>query len=84
MEKVQVFLRGDQKAALEAIGARTGQRQSDLIREGVDLLIERSGRRDDDWREVTRAVAGIWRDRTDIDDIDRSLRAVAEKPPSPS
>ncbi|MBL26692.1 MAG: hypothetical protein CMM50_03960 [Rhodospirillaceae bacterium] len=79
MEKVQVFLRGDQKAALKAIGARTGQRQSDLIREGVDLLIERSEQQDADWREVTRAVAGLWRDRADIDDIGRSLRAAAKR-----
>jgi hypothetical protein len=62
LQKIQVFLREDQKAALKNLSARTGVRQSDLVRRGVDLLLEERTARDDGWREATRAVAGIWRD----------------------
>ena len=61
MRKIQVFLREDQKAALKSLSARTGIRQSDLIRQGVDLVLEGGAGQAGDWREATRAVAGLWR-----------------------
>lgn len=79
MQKTQVFLREDQKAALKAISARTGKRQSDLIRRGVDLLIDRAEREDADWREATRSAAGLWQDRTDLDQLTESFRAAARR-----
>jgi hypothetical protein len=60
MQKIQVFLREDQKTVLEALSARTGVRQSDLVRQGVDLLLEGAAQRPTDWREATRMAAGIW------------------------
>jgi hypothetical protein len=75
MQKIQVFLREDQKTALKSLSARTGLRQSDLIRQGVDLLIEGASRRTPDWREATRAAAGVWRDRADLAAINEELRA---------
>jgi hypothetical protein len=79
MRKVQVFLREDQKAALKSLSTRSGQRQSDLIRKGIDLLIDRADREDVDWREATRRVCGIWRDRDDLKDLSVSLRAKAKR-----
>lgn len=79
MQKVQIFLREDQKAALKTISAQTGQRQSDLIRKGVDLLIERTESENVDWRQVTRAVAGLWKDRDDLDDVTARIRGAMKK-----
>lgn len=79
MQKIQVFLREDQKAALKSISVRTAQTQSDLIRKGVDLLIERATHEDVDWRAATRAAAGIWKNRTDLEDLSRKLRAAAKR-----
>jgi hypothetical protein len=79
MRKIQVFLREDQKAALKSIARRTGQKQSDLVRRSVDLLIDRMKREEAGWREATRAAAGLWKDRTDIEDIGRELRAAAKR-----
>lgn len=79
MQKIQVFLREDQKAALKSISLRTAQKQSELIRKGVDLLIERAAHEDADWRAVMRAAAGVWRDRTDLEDLSRGLRAAAKR-----
>lgn len=79
MQKIQVFLRADQKAALKSLAARTGKSRSALIRTGVDLLIERGAREGVDWRAATRAVAGLWKDRTDLNDLDRALRTAAKR-----
>jgi Arc/MetJ-type ribon-helix-helix transcriptional regulator len=67
MQKIQVFLRQDQKDALKALAARTGARQSDLVRQSVDLLLQTTTEQDEDWREATRGVAGLWKDRAPFD-----------------
>lgn len=79
VRKVQVFLRDDQKAALKRVAARTGRKQSDLIRAGVDLVLESDRLESAGWREATRAAAGIWRDRTDLDEASRAMREAAKK-----
>ena len=79
MRKIQVFLREDQKAALKTLSGRTGVRQSDLVRRGVDLMLENAARRKADWREATRAAAGLWRDRKDIDASMENLRQSVRK-----
>ncbi len=63
MQKIQVFLRKDQKEALKALAARTGTGQSDLVRQGVDLLLRTKSEQDVDWRRATHDIAGLWRDR---------------------
>ena len=79
MPKMHVFLREDQTAALKSISARTGQKQSDLIRKGVDLLIEKARREDADWREATRLAAGMWRDRADVENLSDQCHAAAKQ-----
>ena len=79
MQKVQVFLRKDQKAALRSMSVSTGRKQSDLIRKGVDLLIDQAEREDADWREATRAAAGMWRDRTDLAELADEFRTAAKR-----
>jgi len=75
VQKIQVFLREEQKTALKTLSAQTGVRQSDLVRQGVDLLLEGASRRTTDWREATRAAAGLWRERKDLETISEELRA---------
>lgn len=77
MRKVQVFLRDDQKAALKRVAARTGRRQSDLIRAGVDLVLESDRRETEAWREATRAAAGVWKDRAE--DVEGAVRAAVKR-----
>lgn len=79
MQKVQVFLREEQKSALRSLAARTGRKQSDLIRMGVDLVIEQAGREQADWRSALHEAAGMWADRTDLDAFDRDFRAAARR-----
>ena len=67
MQKIQVFLRDDQKVALKKLSGRTGARQSDLVRQSVDMLLHSAAEQAVDWREATRAAAGLWKERDAAD-----------------
>lgn len=79
MQKIQVFLREDQKAGLKSLCAQTGARQSDLVRQGVDLLLEGAARQATDWREETRLAAGLWRDHEGVGKAADELRKSVKK-----
>jgi Arc/MetJ-type ribon-helix-helix transcriptional regulator len=72
MVRTQVYLTEQQRDELASITKTLGKKQSELIREAVDQLIDRagSGRRD----VVLREAAGIWKDRTDLPDF-KAVRA---------
>jgi predicted DNA-binding protein len=74
MQKIQVFLTRAQKAALEALSRRTGRSQSELIREGIDDVIGKAANENADWRTATQAIAGIWADRDDLDELYADMR----------
>jgi hypothetical protein len=64
MIRTQVYLTDRQRAELNAISKTLGKKQSELIREAVDNLIDQAGH---DRREIVlREAAGIWKDRTDL------------------
>jgi chromosome segregation and condensation protein ScpB len=67
MIRTQIYLTERQRAELTVISKILGKKQSELIREAVDRLIEQAGH---SRREVVlREAAGIWKDRTDLPDF---------------
>ncbi len=74
MQRSQVFLRDDQKQSLSTIAARTGRKQSDLIRSGVDLIIEKEQQRVSDWKKALKQTRGMWKDRDGIDAFQAEIR----------
>lgn len=67
MIRTQLYLTERQRDELAAIAKIAGKKQSELIREAVDRLIDQEGR---NRREaVLREAAGIWKDRTDLPDF---------------
>ena len=67
MVRTQIYLTERERERLAVIARISGKRQSDLIREAVDRLIEQSDSRT---REtVLREAAGIWKQRTDLPDF---------------
>ena len=67
MVRTQIYLTERQRDELTAIAKTAGKKQSELIREAVDRLIDLSSR---SRREaVLREAAGIWKDRTDLPDF---------------
>ncbi len=67
MVRTQIYLTERQRDELAAIAKTAGKKQSELIREAVDRLIDQAGssRRE----TVLREAAGIWKDRTDLPDF---------------
>jgi Arc/MetJ-type ribon-helix-helix transcriptional regulator len=67
MVRTQIYITERQRDELAAIAKAGGKKQSELIREAVDRLIDESGgsRRE----AVLRESAGIWKDRTDLPDF---------------
>jgi len=72
MVRTQIYLTERQRAELAALAKAAGKKQSELIREAVDRLIDQAGssRRS----AALRDAAGIWKDRTDLPDF-RTIRA---------
>ena len=67
MVRTQIYLTERQRHELAAIARTAGKKQSELIREAVDRLIDRLGH---SRREAAlREAAGIWQDRTDLPDF---------------
>lgn len=67
MVRTQIYLTEHQRNELAAIAKTAGKKQSQLIREAIDRLIEQTGR---SRREaVLREAAGIWKDRKDLPDF---------------
>jgi len=67
MIRTQIYLTERQREELAAIAKTAGKKQSELIRDAVDHLIDQEGRSQ---REaVLREAAGIWKDRTDLPDF---------------
>ena len=67
MVRTQIYLTERQRDELAAIAKTAGKKQSELIREAVDRLIDQSDR---SRREaVLSEVAGIWKDRKDLPDF---------------
>jgi hypothetical protein len=67
MIRTQIYLTERQHAELSAISKTLGKKQSELIREAVDSLIEKAASNHRDI--VLRAAAGMWRDRKDLPDF---------------
>jgi len=72
MIRTQIYLTDRQRSELAAISKTLGKKQSELIREAVDRLIEQTNH---SRREIVlREAAGIWKDRTDLPDF-QAIRA---------
>ena len=76
MVRTQIYLTEHQRDELAAISKAEGKKQSELIREAVDRLINQASpsRR----KAALREAAGIWKDRTDLPDFN-STRAEWDK-----
>ena len=67
MVRTQIYLTDHQREELAAIAKTVGKKQSELIREAVDRLIDEEGytRR----KAILHEAAGIWKDRDDLPDF---------------
>ena len=79
MIRKQVFIREDQERRLKALARRAGIPEAEIIRDGIDKALAEHEAADDGWKQVILDVAGIWKDRDDIDDVLAEGRQLARE-----
>ncbi len=72
MIRTQIYLTDKQRAELAVISKNTGKKQSVIIREAIDRLIEQAGQNQK--KTALRKAAGIWKNRDDLPDF-RAIRS---------
>ncbi|RJP74688.1 MAG: CopG family transcriptional regulator [Desulfobacteraceae bacterium] len=72
MIRTQIYLTDKQRSALALIAKNLGKKQSEIIRDAVDRLIDQAGQNHK--KEVLQKAAGIWKNRTDLPDF-RAMRS---------
>ena len=72
MIRTQIYITDKQRAQLAVIAKDLGKKQSEIIREAIDRLIDQSGKSRKE--KVLRESAGIWKNREDLPDF-RAIRS---------
>ena len=69
MMRKQVLLTEEQNRRLKALAAATSRSEGELVREAMDHWLERQSAEEQDWKAGLRQVRGLWKDRTDLDEL---------------
>lgn len=72
MKRTQLYLDEEMARTLAALGRQHGKTVSELVRESVEAKY--MNKRDLDKAQLARQLAGVWRDRKDLKNIDRIVR----------
>lgn len=72
MIRTQIYLTAKQRAELTVIARNMRKKQSEIIREAIDRLIEQTGQNQK--KMALREAAGIWKNRDDLPDF-RAIRS---------
>jgi len=64
MVRTQIYLTEHERDGLACLARGRGRKQSELIREAIDLFLEQQ--EDDHRRMALKRLAGLWRTRSDL------------------
>ena len=67
MVRTQIYLTEDERRALKAMAASSGKKQSELIRDAIDQMIETY--RVDNQERMRQKAKGMWEKRDDLPDF---------------
>ncbi len=72
MIRTQIYLTDKQRTELAIIAKNLGKKQSEIIREALDRLIDQAGQ--NKTKTALKKAAGIWKNRKDLPDF-RAIRS---------
>lgn len=72
MIRTQIYLTDKQRAKLAVIAKNMGKKQSEIIREAIDHLIDQTSQNQK--KTALKEAAGIWKNRDDLPDF-RAMRS---------
>jgi CHASE3 domain sensor protein len=67
MVRTQIYLTEDERQALKSMAANTGKKQSELIREAIDQMID--SYQVDNRAHMREQAKGMWENRADLPDF---------------
>ena len=73
MVRKQVFITAEQNKRLKAHAVATGVSEAELVRDGIELRLERRVEKTD-WRSLADRLSGSWAERDDLDEEMREIR----------
>ena len=73
MVRTQIYLTDDERKGLEIVAKSTGKKQSELIREAVDRLLDLAN--GEHRKTVLSRAAGMWKHRGDLPDFGAARRS---------
>ena len=79
MIRTQVYISETEKKMLSQLSRQTQKTQSELIREAIGLLCHAVKKKSKSRADRMRAAAGIWADRTDLDEFFTKVRKEADR-----
>ena len=65
--RTQIYLTEEERQALRSMADHTGKKQSELIREAIDQMIERY--QVTDHNQLRQGAKGMWKNRADLPDF---------------
>ena len=71
MIRTQIYLTDKQRTELAIIANNSGKKQSEIIREAIDRLIDQLGQNQK--KSALQKAAGIWKNREDLPEF-RAMR----------
>ena len=69
MQRTQIYLTDQEVSGIKALAANTGKSQSELIREAIDVFLNKDVA--DNRLAMMRKARGIWKDRDDLPDLEQ-------------
>jgi Arc/MetJ-type ribon-helix-helix transcriptional regulator len=75
MIRTQIYLTRDQDQSLKSLAVTSGIHQSELVRQGIDLLLAEKNASNNQWKQALNDIYGIWEDDEEAEHRMHEIRA---------
>lgn len=74
MLRTQIYLTEEESAGVAALAGVTGKKQSEIIREAIDIYLDAN--RPSALEDAVKRCAGMWKNRTDLPDFAEARKSL--------